>query len=116
MVRTRLLLVLAVVGLAACSNATGPCGPAAITIEVSVSADAMEPSEIAACRDQDVTFEIDSQTDGELHLHGYDVEAELTSGERVGVEFTADAAGQFIIELHAAGEEIEIGVLTVQEP
>jgi hypothetical protein len=42
----------------------------------------------------------------------------LEPGEVTVLEFTADTAGQFIIELHAhdGSGETEIGVLTVDEP
>lgn len=114
-----LVALVPVIGLllAACSGgSSGPCGPASITLEATVNADAMEPSDLAVCRDQDVTVEITSQTDGELHLHGYDLEAELSTGETATLSFTADVAGQFIIEIHATAGEVEIGVLTVNEP
>ena len=72
-------------------------------------------------RGQDVTLELHSQTDGVFHVHGYDEQVpatSLTPSETTTLEFSADAAGQFIIELHArsGGGEVEIGILTVNEP
>lgn len=102
--------------LSGCTSSAGPCGSTTATFTVTVTDDGMDPSDLQACRDQDVTIVIDSQTDGEFHLHGYDIEQELTTGEEATVEFTADVAGQFIIERHGATDEAEIGVLTVNEP
>jgi hypothetical protein len=100
---------------------TAACPTASVRVEVTVTDEAMEPSAIAVCRGQEVTLEVHGQTDGVLHLHGYDDQApatSLTRGETTTLEFTADVAGQFIVELHAhSGEgEVEIGVLTVNEP
>ena len=113
-----LALASAILLAAACtSSGTSSCGAETVTLDVTVTADAMDPSALSVCRDQEVTVAIDSQTDGEFHLHGYDQEVELTDGGTATLTFTADVAGQFIIELHSsAGDETEIGVLTVNEP
>ena len=108
--------------VAACaSGGADACAEASVTVEATVTADALEPNALSVCKGQDVTLALQSETDGEFHLHGYDEqvpETSLTAGQTTTITFTADAAGQFIIELHpAAGEdEVEIGVLTVNEP
>lgn len=99
----------------------GPCAAASVTLRATVTADGMDPSALAACREQRVTLELEAEANGEFHIHGYDDQLpgpELTAGETTLVEFTADLAGQFIIEFHPAtgGDEAEIGVLTVNEP
>jgi hypothetical protein len=123
-VRLRLthLALGAIVGLVAvgCSANAG-CGDPSVTFEVTVTDEAMDPSALTACRGQAVVLVITSQTDGEFHLHGYDDqvgETQLEPGEETTIEFEADVAGQFIIELHSHAEEseTEIGVLTVNEP
>ena len=105
--------------LAACGTGSG-CGDPSVTLEVTVTAESMEPSSLSVCRDQAVVLVISSETDGEFHLHGFDEqvgEVALEPGEQETVEFVADSAGQFIIELHDHdGAEAEIGVLTVNEP
>lgn len=115
-----LIAVVALLG-AGCTPANEACAEPSITIEVTVTDTAMDPSALTVCRDQDVTLEVSSETDGALHVHGYDDQAPavtLEPGETTVVEFTADTAGQFIIELHAhdGSGESEIGVLTVNEP
>jgi len=120
----RVLAVIVVAGLLAAGCASvGPDGCAAqsVTLRATVTADAMDPSALTACRDQEVTLEIQAEADGEFHIHGYDEQLpapELTAGEITLVEFTADLVGQFIIEFHptSGGDEAEIGVLTVNEP
>ena len=102
-------------------SAAGPCDATSVALEATVTDEAMDPSALAVCRGQDVTLELHSQTDGVFHLHGYDEQVpatSLTPGQTTTLEFSADAAGQFIIELHArSGEsEVEIGIFTVNEP
>ncbi len=99
-----------------CTSSSGPCGPGSLTLDATVTADAMDPSALEACKGQDVTIALASQTDAEIHLHGYDIEEDLTAGETTNIKFTADVAGQFIIELHTDTGEIEVAVLTVVEP
>ena len=97
----------------------GPCAATSVTLEATVTDAAMDPSALSVCRDQEVTLTLHSETDGEFHLHGYDEqvpETSLTPDQTVTLEFTAAVAGQFIMELHAGGDEVEIGVLTVNEP
>ena len=97
----------------------GSCTAPSVTLEATVTDQAMDPSALAVCRDQEVTLELHSQTDGEFHLHGYDEQVpatDLVAGETTTLEFVADVAGQFIIELHSGDDEAEIGVLTVNEP
>jgi len=100
---------------------TSSCSAPSVTLEATVTDEAMDPSALAVCRGQDVTLELHSQTDGVFHLHGYDEQVPattLTPGETTTLEFSADAAGQFVIELHARSEEseVEIGIFTVNEP
>lgn len=109
-------LVIGLLAVSGCSTSAGPCGPETLTLNATVSADAMDPSALEACRGQEVTLAVASEVDAELHLHGYDIEQELMSGETTNFEFTADLPGQFIIELHTDTGETEVAVLTVREP
>jgi hypothetical protein len=117
------MVAIALVGLLAvgCAPIDEACEEASVSLEATVSDTSMDPSSLTACRDQDVTLTLRSETDGVFHIHGYDDQVPATSliaGEDTVLEFTADTAGQFIIELHAqdGGSESEIGVLTVNEP
>lgn len=107
--------------VAGCTPSDAACAAASVTLRATVRADGMDPSALAACRDQHVTLELQAEANGEFHIHRYDEQVpgpELTAGETTLMEFTADLVGQFIIEFHSAsgGDEAEIGVLTVNEP
>ncbi|MGH2463176.1 MAG: hypothetical protein ACRDFZ_06070 [Candidatus Limnocylindria bacterium] len=120
--RKIVLLALSLLLLAGCAATdAGLCAAPSVSLEATVTDDGMDPSALAVCRGQEVTLELNSQTDGVFHLHGYDDQVPatgLTPGETTVLEFTADAAGQFIMQLHArSGDtEAEIGALTVNEP
>ncbi len=47
-----------------------------------------------------------TDTSDEVHLHGYDIENDLTAGERVRFSFDAEAEGIFELELEGAGTQI----------
>ena len=63
-------------------------------------------------QDDTVTFNITSDTEGEVHLHGYDLEKELVPGQSVTLTLTANATGRFLIEIEET--EVELGFLEVQ--
>lgn len=50
-----------------------------------------------------VTLVVTSDTADELHVHGYDLSAELAPGAAATVEFDATIPGVFEVELHDAG-------------
>jgi FtsP/CotA-like multicopper oxidase with cupredoxin domain len=47
-----------------------------------------------------------SDTEDEVHLHGYDLSKQLPAGGRVRFAFEADAEGIFELELERAGVQI----------
>lgn len=111
--------------LGACVEDTGPnaeaCAAPTVAIELALSAEALEPNDPAACRDQEVTMVISPEVDGVFHIHGYDEEVPATgvrSGEVIELRFTASRSGQFPIELHPLDDPtgVDIGVFTVHEP
>lgn len=124
--KRRLVAALAgLLTLAACVEGIGPapeaCNEAAVEIQLSLSADALEPSDPAACRGQEVTLVIEPELDGVFHIHGYNEEVpatEVRAGEPITLEFTAARSGQFPIEVHPADapDGVEVGVFTVHEP
>ena len=48
-----------------------------------------------------------------LHLHGYDLEAQLVPASPVELRFTAKATGRFPMEIHGPGVERTVGHLEV---
>ena len=59
-----------------------------------------------------VRLDITTDTDDELHVHGYDIEKELPGGEKTTVTFTADQTGVFEIETHES--ELQLVQLEVR--
>lgn len=56
-----------------------------------------------------VRVRVTSDTPGELHLHGYRLEAKLTPGTRAQLAFTAYATGRYPFEWHSAGGAAQTG-------
>ena len=46
----------------------------------------------------------------EVHLHGYDLAAEVAPGHPARINFEADEAGKFIVEL----ESLELHIVTLR--
>jgi Cupredoxin-like domain len=43
---------------------------------------------------------VSSDVDDEVHVHGYDIEREISAGQSVTIDFTADQPGIFEVETH----------------
>jgi hypothetical protein len=92
------LLVLAVAGAVLIFAGCGPTGQN-VTINVTVTGGkTMQPSDLSAHQNDTVTIKITSDTDGEVHLHGYDIHFETKAGQLVSQTFKADKTGDFPIE------------------
>ena len=50
-----------------------------------------------------VTFNMTADEEGSLHLHGYDLEEDLTPGQSATLQFVADATGSFAFTMHVGG-------------
>lgn len=57
-----------------------------------------------------VTLMVTSDRADELHVHGYDLHADLRPGEAATLSFKAEHAGRFEIELHGA----DLGLATLE--
>jgi hypothetical protein len=116
-----LLVALAVAGSGCVAeNRPADCDEPDKTIELTVTATALEPNDPAACRDQVVTLLVSSEVDGVIHIHGLDAVMPATTiaaGEELVLEFTAERSGQFPIELHPADDPqgVSVGIFTVHE-
>jgi hypothetical protein len=83
-----------------------------VTINASVTgANTMKPSELSAHLNDTVTINITSDTDGEVHLHGYDIHFDTKAGQTTSHTFKADKAARFDIEWESTGAPL--GHLTV---
>ncbi|MGH8446553.1 MAG: hypothetical protein ACREVL_14870 [Solimonas sp.] len=71
------------------------------------------PALIRVTQGDEVLIRVSSDAPQEMHVHGYDVEAQLDPGHPVELRFTATHTGRFEYELHAAQGHAELGVLEV---
>ena len=121
MIRVVLLAAILLTALlSGCVDESRPsgCDEEAIEIAVALTASEMTPSSPMACRGQQVTLVVESDVDAVFHIHGYDdavPATEVSAGESTRLEFTADRAGQFPIEIHPADDPrgVEVGIFTV---
>ena len=82
-------------------------GGKGVTWDVTVShADTMKPSELDAHQNDMVTINITSDTDGEVHLHGYDIAFDNTAGKVTTHTFRADKSGTFEIEWESTSKNL----------
>ena len=89
------------------SNTADPSGEQAdVTVNVTVANGKVNPSgaSIKVQAGQSVLITAVSDTDEELHIHGYDKELELKPGKPVSVKFTANMKGTFEVETHKSGK------------
>lgn len=93
------VIVLFVVAGGVLIYANQPHGGGNREINVTVTgASSMSPSQWTAHQNDNVTINITSDTDGEVHLHGYDIPFECKAGQVTSHRFRADKTGNFPIE------------------
>jgi hypothetical protein len=74
------------------------------TIEVSVVNGVVRgPGEFEVTQGDDVVILIHADVSDEVHLHGYDLTADVTPDSPARISFTADAPGIYEVELESAG-------------
>jgi hypothetical protein len=89
------------------SNTADPSGEQAdVVINVTVANGKVNPSgaSIKVQAGQSVLITAISDTEDELHIHGYDKELELAPGKPMSVKFTANMKGTFEVETHKSGK------------
>jgi uncharacterized protein YxeA len=102
--RYRIPIVVAVVVIFAAVGAvlifaSQNAGGQNVTLNVTVTgAKSMSPDTLSAHHNDRVTINITSDTDGEVHLHGYDIQFETKAGQVVSQTFKAVNTGDFEIE------------------
>lgn len=87
-------------------------GPRERSFDVSVEDGAMTPDEIDVTEGDRATLNLTSDVPMEVHLHGYDLEAEVAPDEPAKLSFEANLTGRFEMEDHE--EEAGLGVLLVR--
>ena len=89
-----------IVGAGAVVEPVADLAVAAVFASGSVTLDADE--RIEASVGDVVTLTIDSDVAEEIHLHGYDIFADVVPGETTTMTFTADTPGRFEIEFETS--------------
>jgi hypothetical protein len=105
------LVVFAVVG-GVVIYATQHKGGQSLTFDLTVTgAKSMSPSSLAAHVNDTITINITSDTDGEVHLHVYDIAFDTKAGQTVSHTFKADKTCGCDIEWESTSTPL--GQLTV---
>lgn len=63
-----------------------------------------DPATIEVTQGQRVSLRVEADVSDEVHVHGYELLADLSPGERATITFRADIPGVFEIELERAGQ------------
>ena len=84
----------------------GVAAPVILTIEPNGGVATMKPSELKVHQNDMVTISITTDTDGEVHLHGYDHAFDCKAGQVTAYSFRADKSGTFDIEWESTGAHL----------
>ena len=103
-------LLLIALATAACGGGEAQEHTFTIKIQAGMPVDGVKTFQVK--QNDTVTFNVSSDTEGEVHLHGYDLAVEMVPGKTVTLSFTADATGRFPFEIEDTA--VEIGFLEVQ--
>ena len=107
------LLVTLLEVLALLAAACGDGGePERRSFEVKLHENMLEPGRIVVNHEDIVILEIEAHQAGEIHLHGYDITADVEAGQVHDMEFVAFLEGRFIMTLHPRfGALFQSGIL-----
>ena len=84
------------------ATTTAPAEPQAVRISVSVPGDkAPTVKHFTIKQGSQVVFVVKSELADEVHLHGYDLSADVAPGEPATIRFKANAPGLFEAELES---------------
>ena len=101
-----LLAALVVAGCgsgATADNAPASAGPGGTKVEVTIADGKVAPDpsrKVEVAAGDRVHLRVTSDHADEIHVHGYDIEKEVSAGGTVTIDFTADIPGQFEVEVH----------------
>ena len=83
-----------------------------LTFNLTVTgAKTMSPDKISAHQNDTITINIESDQDGEIHLHEYDIPFDTKAGRTVSHTFNADKTCTCLIEWESTNQQL--GFLTV---
>ena len=91
----------------AAATTTAPAEPQVVRITVSVPGDKAPTVPSTSPRQgSEVVLTVTSEVADEVHVHGYDLMADVAPGAPATIRFTANAPGRFEIELENTGVQI----------
>jgi hypothetical protein len=93
-------------------TSSGSEAPERTVIEVTYRDGAVQgPTSFTVTQGERVRVVVHADVSDEVHIHGYDLSADVTPQEAARIDFVANAAGEYEVELEGAGEplfELEI--------
>jgi plastocyanin len=92
-------------GTAPSSRASTPAGQR-IEVQVSGGEVSGDTGRVPVAAGEHVTLVLTSDVADEVHVHGYDLEAEMSPGQPTEIAFDATIPGVFEVELHEAGTQL----------
>jgi hypothetical protein len=84
-------------------SATASAAGQRIEVQVAGGQASGDTGRVPVASGEHVTLVITSDAADEVHVHGYDLEAELAPGQPTEIAFDATIPGVFEVELHEAG-------------
>ena len=94
------LLMVVLAALAVFAAACGGGEPEQRNFDLKLADNMLDPERIVVSYEDTVTLEIEAHQAGELHLHGYDITADVEAGQVHEMAFVASLEGRFIMTLH----------------
>ena len=93
---TPVIVLASLAAVAAC----GSSDPEDLTFNLEISDRGLEPEVVKVKQNDNVTLELGTDEPGSIHLHGYDIEQDVSPGEPTTIAFVANATGDFKIGFH----------------
>ena len=92
------------------TTAAEPSGPVKVRITYRGGKLSGDTGTVPIEKGADVQLMVRADVEDEVHLHGYDIAAEVAAGHPAEINFKADDAGKFIAEL----ESLELHIVTLR--
>lgn len=97
------LLAVAGTGCGSTDEPVDSSAPVEVAITITEGRSEPQPGRVDAKKGQSVRITVTSDVPDRVHVHGYEVGAELPAGQPATVEFVADMDGLFEVETHESG-------------
>ena len=85
---------------------TAPTAPTTIAIAVAGGQPTGGIQRVTLSKGENVLLVVTSDVADEIHLHGYDLSADVAAGGSAEIPFTADIVGRFEVELEERGIQL----------